>query len=197
MPATPTTTCSEELRGRRVTKTVTVFRSITLGFNFSRSSFHLLSVSFFLLPSSDHPHRQTGSDWASGMPRISNSLPWEPTWCNLVQLGRLWRHDPQSLSYKVHLEMGSAPPFTTCGIGFYKTYVPALLPGSSLAHWLAASDAIPPLLHGDSPLERQKQAAGQCLQSDSFQMLAQSHPQGYNLSTVQSLLQTSLFLLKH
>ena len=44
--------------------------------------------------------------------------------------------------------MGSAPPFTTCRIGFYKTYV--LLTGSSLAHWLAASDAIPPLLHGEA-----------------------------------------------
>ena len=41
--------------------------------------------------------------------------------------------------------MGSLPPFTTCRIGFYKTYVLALLPGSSLAGQLAASDAIPPL----------------------------------------------------
>ena len=63
--------------------------------------------------------------------------------------------------------MGSASPFTTCRIGFYKTYVPALLPGSSLADRLATSDAIPPL---PACMERRKEAAGQCLQSDSFQM---------------------------
>ena len=140
-------------------------------------------MSFFLLPSSDHPHRQTGSDWASGMPRISNCLPWEPTWCNLVQLGILWRHDPQSLSFKVHFEMGSAPPFTKCRIGFYKTYVLVLLPGSSLADRLAESDAIPPL---SAWRGRNRQPANifSLIHFKWISLLAQSHPQGYNLSTI-------------
>ena len=150
---------------------------------FTRSSFHLLKVSCLFLPSSDHPHRQTGSDWASGMPRISNCLPWEPTWRNLVQAERLWRHDPQSLSYKVHLEMGSASPFTTCRIGFYKTYVLALLPSSSLADRLAASDAIPPL-RAWRGRNRQPPNVFSLIHFKWISLLAQSHPQGHNLSTV-------------
>ena len=161
---------------------------------FTRSSFHLLSVSFFLLPSSDHPHRQTGSDWASGMPRISNCVPWEPTWCNLVQTrdyGDMIRN-PDLIKF---ISKWAAPHHSQhVELDFTKHMF--LLSGSSLADRVAASDAIPPL-RAWRGRNRQPANVFSLIHFKWISLLAQSHPQGYNLSTVQSLLQTSLFLLKH
>ena len=123
-------------------------------------------MSFFLLPSSDHPHRQTGSDWASGMPRISNSPPWEPTWRNLVKAERLWRHDPQSFHIKSILKWAAPQHSQLEELDFTKHM---FLLSSPARHW---PTSLPHLTQSHLSLLGEAETGSRpiCLQSDSVQM---------------------------